>query len=38
MKTVTGVVIGAGDRGRNVYGQYALEHPQELQMVAVEKR
>lgn len=35
MKTVTGVVIGAGDRGRNVYGQYALEHPQELQMVAV---
>lgn len=35
MKTVTAVVVGAGDRGRHVYGKYALEHPEELKIVAV---
>lgn len=35
MKTVTAVVIGAGDRGRHVYGTYALEHPEELTITAV---
>ena len=35
MKTVTAVVIGAGDRGRHVYGKYALEHPNELMITAV---
>lgn len=35
MKTVTAVIIGAGDRGRHVYGKYALEHPEELKIVAV---
>lgn len=35
MKIVTAVIVGAGDRGRNVYGQYALEHPEELKITAV---
>lgn len=35
MKTVTAVIVGAGDRGRHVYGKYALEHPEELKIVAV---
>lgn len=35
MNTVTAVVVGAGDRGRHVYGKYALEHPNELRITAV---
>ena len=35
MKPVTAVIIGAGDRGRNVYGKYALEHPEEMRVTAV---
>lgn len=35
MKTVTAAIIGAGDRGRHVYGKYALEHPEELKITAV---
>lgn len=34
MTLKTGVVLGAGNRG-NVYGRYALEHPEELRIVAV---
>jgi predicted dehydrogenase len=32
---VTAVVIGAGLRGREVYGRYALEHPEALRVVGV---
>ena len=35
MNPVTAVVVGAGDRGRHVYGNYALEHPGELRITAV---
>ena len=35
MKQVTSVLIGAGLRGGHVYTQYALEHPDELKIVAV---
>ena len=35
MKPVTAAIIGAGDRGRNVYGKYALEHPEEMRVTAV---
>lgn len=35
MNPVTAVVVGAGDRGRHVYGTYALEHPGELRIIAV---
>ncbi|UYM15622.1 Gfo/Idh/MocA family protein [Endozoicomonas euniceicola] len=34
MKPVTMVIIGAGSRGR-AYARYALEHPEQLQIVAV---
>ena len=34
MKKVTAVLVGAGGRG-NEYSSYSLEHPDELQMVAV---
>ena len=35
MKKVTGILIGAGLRGGHVYSQYALDHPDEFQVVAV---
>ena len=35
MKKVTSIVIGAGLRGGHVYSQYALDHPDEFQVVAV---
>ncbi|MHA1973983.1 MAG: Gfo/Idh/MocA family oxidoreductase [Candidatus Hodarchaeales archaeon] len=34
-RTVTAVIIGAGNRGKDVYGHYALTHPDELKIVAV---
>lgn len=34
-KPLTAILIGAGDRGYNAYGPYALEHPEELNFVAV---
>lgn len=34
-KQVTAVVIGAGNRGKDVYGQYALNNPHELKIVGV---
>ena len=35
MKTVTAVLLGAGSRGRYIYGPYAEKHPDELKIVAV---
>ena len=35
MKKVTSILIGAGLRGGYVYSQYALDHPDEFQVVAV---
>jgi len=35
MNPVTGIVLGAGDRGTNTYGAYALRYPQELNIVGV---
>lgn len=35
MKKVTGILIGAGLRGGYVYSQYAIDHPDEFQVVAV---
>ncbi len=35
MEKLTAVVLGAGLRGRDAYGSYAVEHPEELQIVAV---
>ena len=32
---INAVVIGAGNRGKDVYGQYALNHPEELKIVAI---
>ncbi len=32
---ITAVLIGAGNRGKDVYGQYALDHPEEIKIVAV---
>lgn len=34
-KTVTAIVIGAGNRGKDVYSKYALDHPNELTIIAV---
>lgn len=34
-ETVTAVLAGGGSRGKLVYSAYALEHPEELQIVAV---
>lgn len=31
----TAIVIGAGDRGRNVYGEFAKHHPHEISIVGV---
>ncbi|UVI30405.1 Gfo/Idh/MocA family protein [Paenibacillus spongiae] len=35
MRRITAVLIGAGARGRFVYGQYANNHPDQMQIVAV---
>ena len=35
MKTMTAILIGAGDRGARAYAPYALAYPNELQIVAV---
>lgn len=35
MKKITAVLVGAGQRGAQVYAQYALQYPEELQIVAV---
>lgn len=32
---ITAVMIGAGNRGKDVYGQYALDHPHELKFIAI---
>ncbi|MFW9903953.1 MAG: Gfo/Idh/MocA family protein [Candidatus Thorarchaeota archaeon] len=34
-KRISAIMIGAGIRGRDVYGNYALNHPQDLEFVAV---
>jgi len=34
-KPITVLLFGAGNRGANSYGPYALEHPEEIQFVAV---
>lgn len=35
MEPLTAVIIGAGDRGARAYAPYALEHPHEVNIVAV---
>lgn len=35
LSPVTAIMIGAGDRGKDVYGRYALEHPENIRFVAV---
>lgn len=35
MKTITAVLVGAGQRGANAYAKYAIDHPQEIRFVAV---
>lgn len=35
MQAKKAILIGAGDRGANAYGSYALEYPNELEIVAV---
>lgn len=35
MRKVTAIIIGAGQRGRDAYGVYALHHPEEFQIVGV---
>lgn len=35
MKPLTAIVIGAGDRGARAYAPYALEHPHEVNIIAV---
>jgi len=35
MGKITAILIGAGLRGGHVYASYALEHPDEFQIVAV---
>ena len=34
-KPITAIMIGAGDRGKDIYGQYALAHPDDIRFVAV---
>jgi predicted dehydrogenase len=34
-RPVTAILIGAGNRGRDVYGRYALAHPDQLRFLAV---
>lgn len=35
MKKINAILIGAGQRGAEAYGPYALQHPSEIQFVAV---
>lgn len=35
MTAISAVVIGAGQRGRHVYGRWALEHPDQMRITAV---
>lgn len=35
MKKLTAVLLGAGDRGAYAYGPYSLDHPNEIEFVAV---
>lgn len=35
MKTITAVLLGAGSRGRYIYGPYAEKFPNELKIIAV---
>lgn len=35
MKPITAIILGAGQRGANVYGGYALDFPNELKIVGV---
>ena len=35
IKSITAILIGAGDRGAEVFGVYALKHPNELRFLAV---
>ena len=35
MKPITAIVLGAGQRGANVYAAYALSFPNELKIVGV---
>lgn len=35
METTTAILIGAGDRGAKAYASYALDHPNELNIIAV---
>ncbi len=35
MSPITAIVLGAGNRGANAYGSYGLDHPNELDIVAV---
>jgi predicted dehydrogenase len=34
-KPVTAIMIGAGDRGKDIYGRYALDHPNDIRFLAV---
>jgi predicted dehydrogenase len=34
-KPITAIMIGAGDRGKDIYGQYALNHPDDIRFLAV---
>ncbi len=34
-KPITAIIIGAGNRGKDVYAKYALDHPNELKIIAV---
>ena len=35
MKQITAILLGAGQRGAGIYGEYALQFPGELRFVAV---
>lgn len=35
MTAITAIVLGAGQRGRDVYGRWALEHPERMSVVGV---
>ncbi len=35
MKKIQAALIGAGSRGKDVYGEYALKHPNEIEFMAV---
>ena len=37
MKPITAIVLGAGQRGANVYAAYALSFPNELKIVGVRR-